>query len=173
MNWAEMTPAEIREFYDRNMYMSLLDLSCETGLTVPELRKILLTDEEDMLFRELSDDEELEFRQAARDQYKPGEPIESSWHPIYRDECRLIDTKHRIIVAKEFVEMHRIGVEAWTTRLQNPTMDLDEVYLKIYAEMMSGSFGEVRENDVPGGVEYEIEISKHDSVNGLPFLYTW
>jgi predicted TPR repeat methyltransferase len=47
MNWAEMTPAEIREFYDRNMYMSLLDLSCETGLTVPELRKILLTDEED------------------------------------------------------------------------------------------------------------------------------
>lgn len=41
----EMTPAEIREFYDRNMNMSLLDLSCETGLTVPALKKILLTSE--------------------------------------------------------------------------------------------------------------------------------
>lgn len=38
----EMTPAEIRDFYDRNVNMTLLDLSCETGLTVPELRKILL-----------------------------------------------------------------------------------------------------------------------------------
>lgn len=90
-DFALMTPAEIRDFYDRNRYMSLMDLACETGLTVPELRKILFPDEEDMLFRELSDDEEVEFRQAARDQYKPGEPIESSWHPIYRDECRLIN----------------------------------------------------------------------------------
>ena len=46
-DFALMTPAEIRDFYDRNMYMSLMDLACETGLTVPELRKILLTDEED------------------------------------------------------------------------------------------------------------------------------
>jgi hypothetical protein len=48
-------------------------------------------DKEAILFRQLSDGEELEFRQAARDQYKPGEPVESSWHPIYRDECRLIN----------------------------------------------------------------------------------
>ena len=41
----EMTPAEIREFYDRNINMTLLNLSCETGLTVPELKKILLKDE--------------------------------------------------------------------------------------------------------------------------------
>ena len=41
----EMTPAEIREFYDRNINMTLLDLSCETGLTVPELKKILSKDE--------------------------------------------------------------------------------------------------------------------------------
>lgn len=38
----EMTPAEIRDFYDRNLNMTLLDLSCETGLTVPELKKILM-----------------------------------------------------------------------------------------------------------------------------------
>ena len=36
------THEEIREFYDRNPNMTLLDLSCETGLTVPELKKILM-----------------------------------------------------------------------------------------------------------------------------------
>ena len=40
----EMTPEEICEYYDRNLYMTLLDLSCETGLTIPELKKILLED---------------------------------------------------------------------------------------------------------------------------------
>jgi|TARA_B110000902_G_scaffold46856_1_gene53114 hypothetical protein len=38
------THEEIREFYDRNLNMTLLDLSCETGLTVPELKKILMED---------------------------------------------------------------------------------------------------------------------------------
>ena len=41
----EMTRAEIRDLYDRNGNMSLLDLSCETGLTVPELKKILMEEE--------------------------------------------------------------------------------------------------------------------------------
>ena len=33
------THEEIREFYDRNLNMTLLDLACETGLTVPEVKK--------------------------------------------------------------------------------------------------------------------------------------
>jgi len=41
----EMTPAEIRNFCDRNGNMTWLDMSCETGLTVPELIKILLEEE--------------------------------------------------------------------------------------------------------------------------------
>jgi len=40
----EMTPEEICEYYDRNLNMTLLDLSCETELTIPELKKILLED---------------------------------------------------------------------------------------------------------------------------------
>ena len=42
----EMTPAEIRDFYDRNLNMTFLDLSCETGLTVPELKIILMEEPE-------------------------------------------------------------------------------------------------------------------------------
>ena len=83
------------------------------------------------------------------------------------------ENANRISVAKEFVDMHRYQLPAWAPKFQNPSMSDDDAYLTIYAEMMSGSYGEVRKNDVPGGVEYEIEISKHDSVNGLPFLYTW
>lgn len=41
----EMTPEEIRDWYDQNINMRLSDLSYETGLTVPELKKILLGDE--------------------------------------------------------------------------------------------------------------------------------
>lgn len=43
------------------------------------------------LFRPLSPKEEKEFRQDARDNHKPGAEIDDTWHPIYRDECRIID----------------------------------------------------------------------------------
>jgi hypothetical protein len=43
------------------------------------------------MFRELSPEEELEFRQWARDNHKPNEPINPLWHPIIRQECSRID----------------------------------------------------------------------------------
>lgn len=41
-------------------------------------------------FRELSAEEEAEFRQWARDNWKPGDKISPVWHPSVRDEIRLI-----------------------------------------------------------------------------------
>lgn len=38
-------------------------------------------------FRNLSEEEEKEFRQWARDNYVLGEPMETSWHPVVIDEC--------------------------------------------------------------------------------------
>lgn len=40
-----------------------------------------------MLFRKLNQKEESEFRQWARNNYKPGEPIDQLWHPAVRLEC--------------------------------------------------------------------------------------
>jgi hypothetical protein len=40
------------------------------------------------LFRDLSPAEETEFRQWARDNYKPTHTIEGVWHPVVQDECR-------------------------------------------------------------------------------------
>lgn len=45
----------------------------------------------DWLFQTLTPKEEEEFRQAARVNHKPGAEIDETWHPIYRDECRIID----------------------------------------------------------------------------------
>ncbi len=45
------------------------------------------------LWRDLDPDEVTEFRQAARDKYKPGEPINPTWHPVYRDECQLMNAE--------------------------------------------------------------------------------
>ena len=41
---SEWTNNEIREYYDTHWNCTLLDLSCETGLTVPELKRIILSD---------------------------------------------------------------------------------------------------------------------------------
>lgn len=38
-----MTPAQIRELYDRKLNMTLAELSAITGLTIKQLKKILLT----------------------------------------------------------------------------------------------------------------------------------
>jgi len=38
-------------------------------------------------FRELDDDEVIEFKQWARDNYTPGDKIKYVWHPVIRREC--------------------------------------------------------------------------------------
>ncbi len=43
------------------------------------------------LFRELSKEEEVEFRQWARDNWNPREAINPVWHPVVRDECRKME----------------------------------------------------------------------------------
>ena len=40
------------------------------------------------LFRNLSEAEEEEFRQWARDNFKAGDTISVVWHPVVQDECR-------------------------------------------------------------------------------------
>ena len=42
-----------------------------------------------LLFRELDEKEEQEFRQWARENFKPGHmTINEVWHPVVRDECQ-------------------------------------------------------------------------------------
>ncbi len=40
-----------------------------------------------MVFRYLSEEEEIIFRALARSKYEPFAPIEGIWHPVYQDEC--------------------------------------------------------------------------------------
>ena len=43
------------------------------------------------LFRDLTAEEEADFRQWARDNYSANEPINDLWHPVVQDECRKIN----------------------------------------------------------------------------------
>lgn len=45
------------------------------------------------LWRELSKEEEGEFRQWARDNWEIGDELNPMWHPVVRDECLLIALK--------------------------------------------------------------------------------
>ena len=51
-----------------------------------------------MFFRELSKKEEAVFRQWARDNYKPGEPISGIWHPVVQNECTVMNTERAVLV---------------------------------------------------------------------------
>jgi hypothetical protein len=50
-------------------------------------------DSDEIQFRDLDSDEESEFRQWARDNFKAGDEISLAWHPAVQDECALIDAE--------------------------------------------------------------------------------
>lgn len=44
------------------------------------------------LFKSLTDREEKKFREWAQKNYRPGDPIPETWHPVVREECmRILD----------------------------------------------------------------------------------
>jgi len=44
----------------------------------------------DWMFRQLTPDEEVTFRQWARENWHAGKPVNPTWHPVVREECDLI-----------------------------------------------------------------------------------
>jgi hypothetical protein len=53
------------------------------------------------LFRELSPNEESQFRQWARDNYQPFTDIKGIWHPVVQDECRKINQESELTFSEE------------------------------------------------------------------------
>jgi hypothetical protein len=51
------------------------------------------------MYRELTPDEITEFKQWARDNFKPGDPINNVWHDVVIEECELIKMEARVIEA--------------------------------------------------------------------------
>ncbi len=48
------------------------------------------------LFLQLDSTEEQKFRQWARDNYVPLEPISGVWHPAVQDECAQINQEYKL-----------------------------------------------------------------------------
>ena len=44
-------------------------------------------------FKDLTPEEEIEFRQWARDNWKLGNEINPVWHPVVKDECSIMTTE--------------------------------------------------------------------------------
>jgi len=60
-------------------------------------------------FKELTDEEEVEYREWARNNYEVGELINSCWHPIVIDECFAMVIEQ--IKDNENAEPERMGGE--------------------------------------------------------------
>ena len=54
------------------------------------------------MFRRLTEKEEDEFRQSARDNYKHGEAISPIWHPVYQLECAKMNFElYKLVVDRD------------------------------------------------------------------------
>jgi hypothetical protein len=47
------------------------------------------------MFRSLDPEEQASFRSWARANWQPGQPINALWHPVVRDECRIMEQERR------------------------------------------------------------------------------
>jgi hypothetical protein len=52
------------------------------------------------LFRHLTEEEQAEFRQWARENYQPFSPINGCWHPVIQAECIVINEETHINFSK-------------------------------------------------------------------------
>lgn len=58
------------------------------------------------LWRELTQEEERQFRQWARENYKPLSEINGLWHPVIQDECKKINENTSLkFLEKELQEL--------------------------------------------------------------------
>jgi len=64
-----------------------------------------------LIFRDLNDKEQKEFRQWARENFKLGNKICEVWHPIVRQECKkMIEEKHNSLANDLFgVDYNELG----------------------------------------------------------------
>ena len=56
------------------------------------------------LFKTLTEEEKTAFRQAARDNYKPFDPIPPIWHPTTQTECRKINEEITAAIVQQWGE---------------------------------------------------------------------
>jgi hypothetical protein len=53
---------------------------------------------DDSFFLKLSAEDEIKFRNWAREEYRANTPIKETWHPIVRDECKKINGEAKEVI---------------------------------------------------------------------------
>jgi hypothetical protein len=81
--------------------------------------------------------------------------------------------EEKIEIAKDYIKNHK-NTDIWGWAEQSNALTAgnpeNNILLNVYDKLMSGDFGEVKENDYD---EYEIEISGHESKSGNPIIFEW
>ena len=76
--------------------------------------------------------------------------------------------QNKVEIAKQFVDLHRHGINAWSPKYQLPHMSDEAALLEIYYNLKGGEYGDTESN---GMGELTIEIGEHDSMSGYPVLF--
>ena len=74
-----------------------------------------------------------------------------------------ISNSEKIEIAKDFVSLHKHGIEAWSPL----NLNADQKYLQIYQNLINSVYGGTEYSESEKGYPcLEVEISKYDSMSG-------
>lgn len=98
-----------------------------------ELQEEQHTDKNPPLHRELNAAEEREFRQWARTNYKAGQPIDETWHPVVQEECAEINAMDGVEVVQKVAKRiskkkQAAKAEVKTTVKKVVELELEDVF---------------------------------------------
>ncbi len=82
------------------------------------------------LFRNLSPEEEQEFRDGARRDYIPQTKINPLWHPVYRDECEKINAESPYLADQPGMEWLKELKASWCTQDEHDDTNSFLIYPK-------------------------------------------
>lgn len=98
------------------------------------------------LFRDLTEPEEKEFRATAREQYEIGTPISPVWHPVYRDECEIMNKEAAGVFLDGYPEVIR-----------------NVHHMDLFAKDISDKFGQL-----PRNVQVKVIVTRREFVDMIP-----
>jgi hypothetical protein len=133
------------------------------------------------LFRDLTSEEEAEFRQWARDHYEPFNEIKGIWHPCVQDECRKMNEEQGMSDRESKLAMFNRWLgegDAWIGVFENHALDSADCGRRVALCFTEASFAqsELKKTHAPDhasiglGWKYLLICKTHDAQEALDAL---
>lgn len=87
--------AALEGFVNHGLVFQMKKTDAKNQSWFDELARLVKEKRDKYLFRDLTAEEEVDFRSWARSNYEPNTEISEIWHPVVQDECLKINAEYR------------------------------------------------------------------------------